>query len=320
MKAGIKLYQEFKDRISSLGEIEIAWFTTFNLNLDFFEQYVLTALVGIDPKELRNANDFESLNAKLTGAGGDAKMDVKIFHDFRALDYREAKRTCVQVIGVDPNDLSSKCNGGVFHPKVALLVGKNGKSLLIAGSANMTYSGWGRNSEGVVFKDLNDEANSEQVFSFFWGLSADKIMKRTLRRLRKRWVENALKKSDNWYFQHSLTGDSLLDCIYSKRGPLTVWSPYFSNDLSEIIQTELKHYERVNIIPDFTEKDTIRVSDDVAQEIKNLEKVKVWKDLRDFDADTPLLVHAKVWLTNERLGIGSWNFTYAGMNLKKRKG
>ena len=61
MKVGFKLYDQFKKELAALGELELAWFTTFNLQLNFFEQYILSELVGVAPKDLRNVNDYESL-------------------------------------------------------------------------------------------------------------------------------------------------------------------------------------------------------------------------------------------------------------------
>lgn len=317
MKAGNKLYDQFRKEIAALGELKLAWFTTFNLQLNFFEKYILSELVGIPAKEIRNVNDYESLNALLSGTEERKKLDVRIFHDFRALDYNEVKKTCVKVVGINPNDIGRKSLNGVFHPKVGLFVGDSGKVLLMAGSANMTFSGWGRNSEAMLFKEVRDKENGNQIFNFFWALSAneDKEMKSILRKLKRDWTSR-FKERDDWYFQHSFSGKSVLDALDTRNSNLHVWSPYYSDDMADKISHELGQYNKVHIIPAMTEKGTTRISPTLKEGIQRLYHVHIWKDLRDFNSDDNQLVHAKVWLTKNKLGVGSWNFTSPGMNVR----
>jgi hypothetical protein len=41
MAEGLKLYKHFIEQLSKLGPIKRAWFTTFNLEIGFFEKYIL---------------------------------------------------------------------------------------------------------------------------------------------------------------------------------------------------------------------------------------------------------------------------------------
>ena len=83
MAEGLKTYHELK-LISEVGVLKTAWFTTFNFSIDFFEKYVLSALVKTNPFDLKNIKDFEALNDRILNAEGGA-VDVKVFHDYRAV-------------------------------------------------------------------------------------------------------------------------------------------------------------------------------------------------------------------------------------------
>ena len=150
MAEGLKPYNEFKKLISEVGVIKIAWFTTFNLSLDFFEKYVLSALVKTNPFDLKNIKDFEALNDRIVNAEGGA-VNVKVFHDYRAMR-PDIKRTSVQTIGIKPKNIDNSFAHGVFHPKVTLLVNDKNEAWIVTGSANLTISAWSKNSEGIVFK------------------------------------------------------------------------------------------------------------------------------------------------------------------------
>ena len=82
----MKLYNKFKKTIADLGPLKMAWFTTFNFNVSFFEKYILTALTGNDPKDFKIASDYEILNRYLLPDDEEENMplDVKVFYDFRA--------------------------------------------------------------------------------------------------------------------------------------------------------------------------------------------------------------------------------------------
>ena len=60
----MKLLNTFKNIVDDISP-EICWFTTFNLNVEILEKYVLTAIAGKEPSELKRAEDYEALNLDL---------------------------------------------------------------------------------------------------------------------------------------------------------------------------------------------------------------------------------------------------------------
>ena len=311
MAEGLKPYTEFKKLISEVGVIKIAWFTTFNLSLDFFEKYVLSALVKTNPFDLKNIKDFEALNDRIVNAEGGA-VNVKVFHDYRAMR-PDIKRTSVQTIGIKPKNIDNSFAHGVFHPKVTLLVNDKNEAWIVTGSANLTISAWSKNSEGIVFKKIDDKANAQSVTDFFLGLLNDNAEKEKLRELNSKW-QKKLKSKPNWKLIHSIAKDRLLDHISQELcEEMVVWSPYFSDEFSEIIKEHLGWVKNLNVVPDITTSGAMRLSSEAVSDALSNTNVKLQKDLHDYGED--LLVHAKVWCTPSKMAIGSWNFTKAGLNL-----
>ena len=94
---------------------------------------------------------------------------------------------------------------------------------------------------------------------------------------------------------------------------MVVWSPYFSDEFSEIIKQHLGWVKNLNVVPDITTSGAMRLSSEAVSDALATTNVKLQKDLHDYGED--LLVHAKVWCTPSKMAIGSWNFTKAGLNL-----
>ena len=311
MAEGLKPYNEFKKLISEVGVIKIAWFTTFNLSLDFFEKYVLSALVKTNPFDLKNIKDFEALNDRIVNAEAGA-IDVKVFHDYRAMR-PDIKRTSVQTIGMKPKNIDNSFAHGVFHPKVTLLVNDNNEAWIVTGSANLTISAWSKNSEGIVFKKIEDKVNAQTVTDFFSGLLNDAAEKAKLKALNSKW-QKKLKPKSNWKFIHSIAKNRLLDHMREEFcEEMLVWSPYFSDEFSDIIKEHLGWVNNLYVVPDITTSGAMRLSSVGVSEALETTNVKLQKDLHDYGED--LLVHAKVWCTQSKIAIGSWNFTKAGLNL-----
>lgn len=55
----MKLLQELKRKVTGMGPLRRAWFTTFNLDIEFLETFVLPATIGAEPP--RNRIEFEQL-------------------------------------------------------------------------------------------------------------------------------------------------------------------------------------------------------------------------------------------------------------------
>ena len=45
MSEGIKLYKHFTEQLGNMGKVKRAWFTTFNLDISFFEKYIIFELL-----------------------------------------------------------------------------------------------------------------------------------------------------------------------------------------------------------------------------------------------------------------------------------
>lgn len=314
MAEDIRAYQDFKKVISELGNIKLAWFTTFNFKLDFFEKYVLSALVHSDPFDLRGIKDYEILNDRILNSET-GPIDIKVFHDFRALE-PDIKRTSIQTIGIKPEHIGESFTHGVFHPKVALLVNDRNEAFLIAGSANLTISAWSRNSEGILSKPLLDKQNAQAVTDFFLALLPDEsIEKGKLLEINNHW-QNSLNTTAEWKFSHSISGLNLLEQIQTPACPeMLVWSPYFSEEFNEIIESNLSWVEDLKVIPDMLSNGAIRLTNNSIEGAISQSKVQFLKDLHQKNED--VFVHAKVWCTPSKLAIGSWNFTKAGLNLSQ---
>ncbi|MEA2049683.1 MAG: hypothetical protein U9O56_02975, partial [Campylobacterota bacterium] len=150
----MKIYEEYKKVIKKIGTIKKAYFTSFNLDVDFVESYILPPLLG--ETQIKNNNNMrlkrEDLNTKLK------KVEIKFFYDPSMLSFNY-KQTLADMYPV-------KQENGVFHPKVIYLEGVNSKYIIV-GSGNLTVSGWGRNIETFkVLKITNDNLHN-QVLNFF---------------------------------------------------------------------------------------------------------------------------------------------------------
>src|SRR5262245_55478464 len=98
-----------------------ALFTTYTLSLTFFESIILRALRAAECDDTWVIVDADGYRSSLMerGAGG-------VGYEYRLIP-----------IGL---------RRGVFHPKCCYLVGEDGDLLLI-GSGNLTFGGFGRNLE-----------------------------------------------------------------------------------------------------------------------------------------------------------------------------
>ncbi len=60
----MNLLKEFRAQLATLGKLEVAWFTSFNSNIEFIETYLLPAVLDADPP--RNRLDYEHFQLTLT--------------------------------------------------------------------------------------------------------------------------------------------------------------------------------------------------------------------------------------------------------------
>lgn len=338
MTKSFKLAEALSKQVQSIGPLRHAWFTSFNLNVDFFERHVLSTLLQMDNP--RSRVDFELMQQKLNGSVKDNRkgdvtldIDVKVFADQRMYQASDIKRTAIEIYGVNPALL----NGGrkkqldttsLFHPKVIFLQDINGNAILGAGSANLTLSGWSSNQEVFTFQKVKCKHQAEAIKDFFKPLfDAHKLDPKAI--LTPRRFRADMKPSD-WSFVHTFVKNSrdgkhqtllshMFNSLTDDSHDLVVWSPYFPADLAGFIHrlrsVSQRDDLRLHIIPDLVDNQKLRtqwssalpplLSDDSVGFYRN----PIAKDERSD------LCHAKVWMTSSKLAIGSWNFTTPGSNV-----
>lgn len=330
----VKLYKHFVERLKDVGEIKRAWFTTYNLDIAFFEKYILSAILNDSPDNLRQPVHYENLSAylasneeelepKKTASKNDeskfSKTEVKVFYDYRMLEGNVPKRTTVGLYPIEPKQVakgnSYSFRGGVFHPKVILLETRNGEYWLMVSSANLTFGGWSRNREGFFFEKLNIK-NFKLVGAFFSALITPMYA--------KEFMDNGLfnefnrKRHEthpvNWEFVSSFHPKSLIAHLAGSQteNPLQVWSPYFSKDLKNLIaQLKQEGFSEIRVMPAKNENGKIGITQ---SDILQSTDIQIHQDRLPKEAHDSL-VHAKIWLTPEKLAIGSWNMTHAALGL-----
>ena len=310
----MKLIDNFKKQIETLGELKRVWLTTFNLDISFVERIVLPAILKVDPPVSRL--DYEGLQQAFIDSG----IEVRIFCDARMIARDKPKKTSITISPVSARNLMLDKspykeyfdhNESLFHPKVFYLENKSGQIILGAGSANLTLSGWGRNQEVVDFRKVNSSQQYKQIKSFFTLIDSE--LERKLNEKKKLYDCN-----EEWSFIHSLNGDTLWQTLAGDEviKKLSVWSPYFSKDLAQLINDFDEPDLNVELVPDLVQG-YIRSAwnKDVQSMIEN-SQLSFYLSPNPVD-DRTLMTHAKLWLaqtkTQKRLAIGSWNFTHRGI-------
>lgn len=309
----MKLLQELKRKVTGMGPLRRAWFTTFNLDIEFLETFVLPAVVGAEPP--RNRIEFEQLQQELTDQG----IDVRVFCDPRFIDTGRIKRTCVPIHAVRPDRLSERFGErSLFHPKVIYLEDDKGRRIIGAGSANLTLSGWGRNLEAFVFREVESLSNYREIRRFFervWDSSDIQDGSGKLPERRK-----FAKTKEKWRFIHSLQNQSFAAQLFdgSAASDIVVWSPYLPRDLANFIgklQTLTATSDlRVHLVADRIQNKFLRTrwSEELGQ-LAERGHLTFYDSPVERDHRTDLC-HAKIWKVGKALAVGSWNFTARGSN------
>lgn len=310
----MKLLDELKRRVTGLGPLRRAWFTTFNLDIEFLETFVLPATIGAEPP--RNRVEFEQLQQELTDKG----TDFRVFCDPRFIDTNRIKRTCIPVHAIRPDRMSGRFSErSLFHPKVIYLEDIYGRRVIGAGSANLTLSGWGRNLEAFVFREIESVANYREIRKFFDQLWDAADIDDTQGKLGER--RKFAKAEEKWRFVHSLQTSPFAAQLLSgsEDSDIVVWSPYLPRDLAGFIaklQTSATIDSlRIHLVPDRLQNKFLRTewSEELGRMIQN-GQITFYDSPVERDQRVELC-HAKVWKFGKRLAIGSWNFTGPGCNI-----
>jgi len=287
----MKLYATYKQILAEIQKedrIKKAYFTSFNLSPEFVERYIIPPIYGEEVPS--NELHYENINNVIENT----KLDLKFFYDANMLKIDESKRTIAKFYPI-------LLKNGVFHPKVIYIEGEKFVYLFV-GSANLTLNGWGRNTEAfrIVKFDKKDNLYNE-VYNFFDDVFRLANIKKTTPR-KKPTVKSKLN------FIYSFDGKSNFIENLQLGKNLQVWSPYFS-DLDELVQEiSFKSLENINIIPDLIDGQKIRLKQKpVDSRISFYCEDELMENMNKFN-------HAKVWISDTKIAIGSYNMSKQAIN------
>lgn len=306
----MKIYEAFKKGTADLsrqGRITHAWFTSYNLEIGFVEQYLLPVLAGMDTDKSsrpRTVRDYEELQQNIVD------IDIRFFADASMIDDRNGKKTPVPIIPVQAAIFGEQFQYGVFHPKVVLLINEHGMAWLMCGSANLTAAAWGQNREAVWCGTIDDETHGDAVLNFY---------QRIMEKHGQPYPDDlklvgSEKTGNHWKFISSLNdSETLSHLIAPTDRQLAVFSPYFSDNIARLCQTStLQQIEKICLIPDVNANNQMRISDENYRNALGNSRIQFRPRKYESEGADHRFTHAKVWVTESRLSIGSWNFTEAG--------
>ncbi|AVP97756.1 hypothetical protein C7S18_11350 [Ahniella affigens] len=307
----MKLLDAFARQLGSLDKLRYVWMTSFTLDIEFVETYLLPKALNQD--QPRRRADYENLQLVLNKD----LVDFRVFCDYRFMGADQNKRTAIPVHGVSPAAWAQLFSpDSLFHPKVIYLEDVKGNRVLGTGSANLTLSGWARNQEAFLFERIETETQYEAVRGFFSALAGNAG-------LAFPWPERAglSREPGRWSFVHSFQDRSFVSQFFTQNhaGDLLVWSPYLSHDLMGLVQ-ELRLAAnmpdlRVHLVPDLVDGQYVRAPwNEALQAFSESGALSLYRRDNHSDADAPFC-HAKIWKLGNVLAIGSWNFTSKGANL-----
>jgi hypothetical protein len=309
--ADYRLFTEFRNQVKRFATLQKAYFTTFNLSPFFIETYILKAILDDDEVIPRSAKEFEDLQQKYFELPERERPDFRFLCDQGALETGEAKKTIFDIQLINPQKLGTGFRDGLFHPKVIWLEGLDPKgnhlAIIGSGSANLTISGWGRNAECFRFQTVDDRANYLSAAAFFSALGAPLGA-----------AQEYPNRRAPWRFIHSFNTPQMLPALLEGgTQDLTIWSPYFGSEVDAIITKAINPNlkGRLAIVPDISAPSgKIRMATD--DESRMREQALFVRDNSLLTENGDLrFVHAKIWLSDSRIAVGSWNFTSSALGL-----
>ena len=290
VKAVYSLYSEVKDFI----------FTTYNYEPDFFDEHIISYLMGFDKKistigELQDADKWIVEN------------HLSVYYDKGALSVGTSYLT----VPVFPQNNKT---GGVFHPKVIVIYGKlkegrNKKSVhLFVSSCNLTVSGYGRNMEAFSCIQVTSKIVAKSLIEFLETLDGyDRNQHIDL----IKYLDSITLKDNSIEFlwSNKNSGIKLIDYLSDfPKGDLNIVSPYFDENGPKSLLYDLINRDKTTIIPAL-EGDNYNIH------------LKDYLDLKDnnigfavlANEDESRFIHAKIIQFGKKVIIGSYNFTTAAM-------
>lgn len=311
----MKLLKTFAGQVKDLGEIRKVWLTSFVIDIEFIETYLLPVILNMDVPKSRM--DYEAMQQELSTR----EIDVQVFCDKHFIEADQNKRTAIPVHGVSPGSLPENgtvrfSDDSLFHPKVIYVQGEEG-AILGSGSANLTVSGWGRNREAFHFVPVLDSTLADSIAAFF-----EPVFENVQQPFHWSFeVAGSQASSQSVVFCSSLSGPLFLNQLLGddRSDELAVWSPYFSGDLAGLVKSLHKfaenHEIKVQVVPDRVENQYLRTRwSEGLKELNDAGFFLLYTSPLKSD-DRLSMAHLKLWKTPFALAIGSWNFTQPGANL-----
>lgn len=312
----MKLLTAFREQLKTLGELRYVWLTSFNINIEFIETYLLPAL--LDMEQPKSRLDYEHFQNALV----EKEIDFRVFCDKRFMEADRNKRTAIPVHGVSPalwEEWFSK--DSLFHPKVIYLEDKYGNKILGTGSANLTLGGWGRNQEVFSFHRVETKKQYNAIKHFFDEVAGKAGVPEGLPQRK-----GLSQDEGGWTFVHSFQKKSFIEQLFAntRTRELLVWSPYLSKDVPAFIKRMKAVVAAedlvIHLVPDRVNGQFIRTSwTEALKELSDRRTLTFYENPTSRH-DNLELCHAKVWKLGSKLAIGSWNFTTKGANLRDEAG
>ena len=298
------------------GSIEHVMVTTFNFDPGFFERNVLPLLCGLSIDEIKT----KSLDA--------LKRDM--FYPLKRMQvvvaYDQGVLNGVSEGGLRYQKIPRYVRNGFFHAKLVVLLGKGGdgtaQGAVMAGSGNMTVSGWADNVEVAGWTLLN-QRNTKELKGFYQYLSLSEEFDDKSRRLN---AQNVLGSAINHldaimsgrkiqnnvpelFLQYPGLKQTLFDRLFSDRksGDIQIFSPYWGE---KTVRTFANHGKAIC----HPTKGPSGFSFPVAKE--DLKNGKSCIEVRAIGGEESFR-HAKAYFWDGHAAIGSANCTEQALQTTK---
>lgn len=295
-------------------------FTTYNFEPDFFEEYIVTYLMGID-KKITTLGELKETNMWIYN------HNVAVYYDAGALI---SGMSCM-TLPVYPKHV----DGGVFHPKVIIVYGEvidddglvEEKVHLFVSSCNLTTTGYGRNKEAFTCIQVESKTVAKSLLDFLNKLCDDEEKDDDKKRhesvrnyLKKGLKEGKFVESENdnaeFFWNYGETGDSLISRLSElPKGNMNIISPFFDEKGPQELLDEIKGKDEIRVIPAIDKGYyNIHISDYMSLKNKGICFARL--DGTTGDNTLERFVHAKIITKGSYVCIGSYNFTSAAMKQK----
>lgn len=319
------LGEKLKEEING-KKVIAAFFTTFNFDPDFFENYLLPLFlpdVQFGDNKIQNTILWKKFQNELP--------PITVYCDFHA----KSQKGIHLEYNIIPIDLSRQ-NGmkPCFHPKHSYILLEDETLLIFVGSNNLTEAGWCSNLEGVTFYRLKPKESfpnrfKKQHWSFIEDLEGQSKQTKAGEILWQRFFKRQtytkdinveLIDSKNFKATKGLSYLSILiQNLRKERNSglpfqkIEVVSPYFPTNIGlfdELIQAS--GCDDISISIPFENSDQVSMEESLFQEIgaKNIK----WKAIKGMnDVKGHRFNHSKIYqfIGEEKVFqvVGSLNFT-----------